>query len=204
MEETLRRRAKLYLCCPEGVFPAPDGPALLDKLTDEVLLVASDVVTSAAAASHEKISGKAQLRCLAWLLADARGSPWWCIDVGLDKAAAETVGKRCCTAGNMSSHAAAPLCMRACKGLPRPVRIAHWSRPAYLRRRWTEEVKQLEREVRIGFGQKKRLESSERTDLSSPRFFELAHIWVNSSCALESWLEMYGESRCVNSSKFYK
>ena len=34
----------------------------------------------------------------------------------------------------------------------------------------TEEVKQLEREVRIGFGQKKRLESSERTDLSSPRF----------------------------------
>ena len=56
----------------------------------------------------------------------------------------------------------------------------------------TEEVKQLEREVRIGFGQKKRLESSERTDLSSPRFFELAHIWVNSGCALESWLEMYG------------
>ena len=92
VEETLRRRAKLYLCCPEGVFPAPDGPALLDKLTDEVLLVASDVVTSAAAASHEKISGKAQLRCLAWLLADARGSPWWGIDVGLDKAAAETVG----------------------------------------------------------------------------------------------------------------
>ena len=39
-------------------------------------------------------------------------------------------------AGNMSRHEAAPLCMRACKGLPRPVRIARWSRPAYLRRRW--------------------------------------------------------------------
>ena len=57
-------------------------------------MVASDVVASVAAAAAAPISGKARLRLLAWLVADARGSRWWNGGAGLDKPAAETVGKR--------------------------------------------------------------------------------------------------------------
>jgi len=92
--DALLGRARLWLAYPEGLFPARDGPAVLDKITDELLVVASDVTTSAAANADESVSGKARLRMLAWLVADARGAAEWGVDAGLDKAAAETVGKR--------------------------------------------------------------------------------------------------------------
>ena len=72
--DALLGRARLWLAYPEGLFPARDGPAVLDKITDELLVVASDVTTSAAANADESVSGKARLRMLAWLVADARGA----------------------------------------------------------------------------------------------------------------------------------
>ena len=84
--------------CGGFIYPPPEGTVLLDKLTDELLVVASDVVSASAAAYRASIkdlvgvpafSGKAQLRFLAWLVADARGA----VEL-LGKAEAETVGKR--------------------------------------------------------------------------------------------------------------
>jgi hypothetical protein len=82
------------VCTPKGDFPHRDGPALLEKLTDELLVVASDVVASVVAAEHEPISGKDRYRLLAWVVADARGAGWWRPGLGLSKDEAETVGKR--------------------------------------------------------------------------------------------------------------
>jgi hypothetical protein len=86
--------AKRWLSFADGVFLPSPPPALLDKLTDELLVVASDAVRDEAAECTAKnglgpISGKAQLRLLAWVVADARGA-----DTPLEKALAETVGKR--------------------------------------------------------------------------------------------------------------
>jgi len=64
-------------------------PALLDTLTDELLVVASDVINAVAAEAQPTPSGKSLLRILAWLVADARGAR-----VLLDKADAEKAGKR--------------------------------------------------------------------------------------------------------------
>ena len=94
----LRRRVDQYFPPVEGVYPPPEDTVLLDKLTDELLVVASDTVAASAAAYRASIeglqdvpvfSGKAQLRLLAWLVADARGA-----DKTLDKVDAEKVGKR--------------------------------------------------------------------------------------------------------------
>ena len=63
-------------------------PRLLDKLTDELLVVASDVVT-AVAAEEQPLSGNSALRLLAWTVGDARGAT-----VAMDKQLALTVGKR--------------------------------------------------------------------------------------------------------------
>jgi hypothetical protein len=78
----------------DGLFPEPDGLALVEHITDELLVMASDAATLVAAAALEPVSGKARLRMLAWLVADARGARDWSFGNGLDKAAAETVGKR--------------------------------------------------------------------------------------------------------------
>ena len=94
VEEALRSRARLLIASAEGVFPPRDGPVHLDKITDALLVLASDVVTTEAAAAHTSISGKAKLRLLTWLLADARGAGHWGVDVHMDKPAAEKVGKR--------------------------------------------------------------------------------------------------------------
>ena len=94
VEEALRRRAGLWIASAEGVFPPRDGPVLLDRITDALLVLASDVVTSEAAAAPIPISGKARLRLLTWLLADAQGVSHWGVDVHMDKPAAEKVGKR--------------------------------------------------------------------------------------------------------------
>ena len=69
-------------------MPSP-LPALLDTLTDELLVVASDVIPALAVHTQPPPSGKSQLRMLAWLVADARGAR-----VLLDKADAAKAGKR--------------------------------------------------------------------------------------------------------------
>ena len=81
----LRQRAQRLLPFKEGDFTASNPPSLLDTLTDASLVVASGIVTEEAAG----LSGKAQIRLLAWLLADARGAT-----TPMDKKLAETVGKR--------------------------------------------------------------------------------------------------------------
>ena len=62
---------------------------MLDTLTDEHLVHACDAVEAVADGASARVSGKARLRLLAWTVADARGA-----QVALDKALAETVGKR--------------------------------------------------------------------------------------------------------------
>ena len=94
VELSFRQRAKEWLACGDGVFPQRDGPAIIDKITDQLLVVASDVATAVAATSAEKVSGRSRFRMLAWLVADARGSVEWGFDGGLDKVLAETVGRR--------------------------------------------------------------------------------------------------------------
>ena len=74
---------------PMGRHAPPDPPALLDVLTDELLMVASDVVAAVATELEPKASGNAQWRLLAWTVAAARGAT-----INLDTALALTVGKR--------------------------------------------------------------------------------------------------------------
>ena len=85
----LLERARRILASEEGNFTPSPPPALLDSITDELLVVASDTVEAVATQAPTKPSGKAKLRLLAWLVADARGA-----DTPLYKALAETVGKR--------------------------------------------------------------------------------------------------------------
>ena len=68
--EQLRHMAKRLLPHPEGDFSPSGAQPLLDVLTDASLVIASDIVRAEAST----LSGKAQLRLLAWLLADARGA----------------------------------------------------------------------------------------------------------------------------------
>ena len=63
-------------------------PRLFDKLTDELLVVASDVI-AAVGAEQPPLSGNAALRLLAWTVADARGAT-----VVMDKQFARKVGVR--------------------------------------------------------------------------------------------------------------
>ena len=72
-----------------GDFAPSPPPALLEKLTDQLLVVASDAVSAVAAAATPPLTGKATLRLLAWVVADARGAA-----TPLEKALADTVGKR--------------------------------------------------------------------------------------------------------------
>ena len=80
VSKELRKLTKRQQCFAEGVFIALEPPALLDKLTDELLVVAVDAV-EAAVAEHgglgvdgKPLSGRAKLRLLAWVVADARGA----------------------------------------------------------------------------------------------------------------------------------
>ena len=72
----------------DGSF-APSRKPLLDRLTDQLLVVASDAVTSVATQASPSLSGKAMQRLLAWVVADARGA-----GRPMEKELAETVGKR--------------------------------------------------------------------------------------------------------------
>ena len=81
----MARRIRTF---PEGKFTPAPPPALLDELTDELIVLASGAVAGVAAESP-KLSANAALRLLAWTVADARGA-----DTPLDAALALTVGKR--------------------------------------------------------------------------------------------------------------
>lgn len=72
-----------------GDFEPSPPPQLLSKLTDEDLVLAVDAVEAVAAKQQQRPTGRAQFRLLAWTVADARGAA-----TPLEKAAAETVGKR--------------------------------------------------------------------------------------------------------------
>ena len=89
-------RKELFLKLAERILPFSDGdfepsppPQLLSRLTDEDLDVAADAVEAVAAKQPKRPSGRAWFRLLAWTVADARGAA-----TPLEKAAAETVGKR--------------------------------------------------------------------------------------------------------------
>lgn len=85
----MKRVAKRLQPFPDGNFKPSPQPQLLDRLTDEDLLVAADAVEAVMAEQQPRPSGKAQFRLLAWTVADARGAT-----TPLDKPLAETVGKR--------------------------------------------------------------------------------------------------------------
>lgn len=87
--EKLRLLAGRLICFAEGSFEPSPPPALLEELTDELLVVALDAVNAVAITSGAKMSGKARLRLLAWVVADARGA-----STPMEKPLAETVGKR--------------------------------------------------------------------------------------------------------------
>jgi len=62
------------LAAKDNKFEPSPPPALIDAITDELLVVASDTVAAAATEAQTKPSGKAKYRLLAWLVADARGA----------------------------------------------------------------------------------------------------------------------------------
>lgn len=62
------------LAAKDNKFEPSPPPALIDAITDELLVVASDAVAAAATEAQTKPSGKAKYRLLAWLVADARGA----------------------------------------------------------------------------------------------------------------------------------
>ena len=105
--ETLARR---FLPFPHGNFSPSPPPALLDKITDELLVVASDAVATVAAEQPRPPSGKSLLRLLAWIVADARGA-----STVLDKLLAETVGKRL---DRQAQKVRSTLARAHCVGLP--------------------------------------------------------------------------------------
>ena len=89
VKDVLHERARRILASTDDKLSPSPSPALFESITDELLVVASDAVAAAATEAQAKPSGKAKYRLLAWLVADARGA-----DTPLDKALAETVGKR--------------------------------------------------------------------------------------------------------------
>ena len=84
--QALARRLRSF---PGGDFEPSPPPHLLDDLTDELLVAASDAVAVVAAEVTPRVAGRARYRLLAWTVADARGA-----QQPLSKAEAETVGKR--------------------------------------------------------------------------------------------------------------
>ena len=89
VQSALEQLARRIVLVPEGSFAPSPPPALLDSLTDELLVVASDTINAVVTEVQPLPSGKAQLRLLAWLVADARGA-----SMLLDKAEAALAGKR--------------------------------------------------------------------------------------------------------------
>ena len=88
MSDGLRLRARHIRSITDGEFTPSPPPLLLPKLTDELLVIASDVV-EAVGAEDKALARNGVFRLLAWTVADARGAT-----VALDKALALTVGRR--------------------------------------------------------------------------------------------------------------
>ena len=89
MSDALQALARRLRSFPGGDFEPSPPPHLLDDLTDELLVAASDAVAVVAAEVTPRVAGRARYRLLAWTVADARGA-----QQPLSKAEAETVGKR--------------------------------------------------------------------------------------------------------------
>ena len=70
----LQERARSFLPHPTGDFTPTRGNALLNTITDELLVVASDAVAAAVAATQPPPAGNSVFRLLAWVVADARGA----------------------------------------------------------------------------------------------------------------------------------
>ena len=71
-QRALESLARRFLPFPNGNFSPSPPPALRDKITDELLVVASDAVATVAAEVQPRPSGKSLLRLLAWIVADRR------------------------------------------------------------------------------------------------------------------------------------
>jgi hypothetical protein len=90
LKEALRATALRILPYHQGNFTPSPPPQILDTITDEQILVAFDVVARIAVEAKPKpLSGAAEQRLLAWLIADARGAT-----IVLDPPSAERAGKR--------------------------------------------------------------------------------------------------------------
>ena len=86
--ESLKKIARRIRTYVEGTYEPSMPPQLLDNLTDELLVIASEADTSVSA-EEPALTGNARLRLLAWTAADARGATR-----PLEKALALAVGKR--------------------------------------------------------------------------------------------------------------
>ena len=86
--EAIRKLARRIRACPDGKFQPSTPPQLLDKLTDELLIIALEAVVTVSA-EEPALTANATLRLLAWTVADARGATQ-----PLGKTLALTVGKR--------------------------------------------------------------------------------------------------------------
>ena len=72
-QRALEALARRILPFPNGNFSPSPPPALLDAITDELLVVTADVVAAVAAEVAPRPSGKALLRLLAWVVAACVG-----------------------------------------------------------------------------------------------------------------------------------
>ena len=81
-------RARRIRTFREGTHTPSPPPAVLSQLTDELLVIASDV-TAAVGAEGKALSGNSIFRLLAWTVADARGAT-----AALEKPLALTIGRR--------------------------------------------------------------------------------------------------------------
>jgi hypothetical protein len=87
--EELQERARRIRLATGGELEH-SADMLAEHLTDWLIVLACDAVSTTAAESTEPVSGKAQQRLLAWLLCDALGHT----GAVLDAKAAEAAGKR--------------------------------------------------------------------------------------------------------------
>lgn len=89
VKEALLVMARRIVAYPAGNFAPSAPPRVLETITDANLDVAFEVAATVGAEATPKLSGSAEQRLLAWLVADARGAT-----VVLDPPSAERVGKR--------------------------------------------------------------------------------------------------------------
>ena len=99
--QQLARRIRTF---PEGKYAPSPPPNVLGKLTDALIVTASDIVISVAQ-EEPALSGNSTFRLLAWTVADARGA-----QTAIEKPLALTVGKRVQVQATRMRNDAAPYC----------------------------------------------------------------------------------------------